>query len=82
MKVTLNPPTDPQTLEEWQNAVDAADALLKLDAARMYGLVTGGPEVDTERCWEMIHRAAEMYGIEPAEDAVERFVQELTGTEG
>ena len=82
MKLTITPPTDPKTLEEWQNAADAADALLKLDAARMYGLVTGGPEVDADRCWDLIHRAAEMHGIEPAEDAVERFVQELTDTEG
>ena len=37
-KLTITPPNDPQTLEEWQNACDAADALLKLDAARLYGL--------------------------------------------
>lgn len=77
MKITLEPPADPSTLEEWQNAVDAADALLKLDAARQYGLVRGGPEVDADRCWGLIHRAATHYGIEPAEDAVERFIAEM-----
>lgn len=81
MKGTLGPPADPITLEEWQNAVDAADALLKLDAARQYGLVRGGPEVDADRCWDLIHRAASNYGIEPAEDAVERFIAEI-GVEG
>lgn len=80
MKITLGPPTDPSTLEEWQNAVDAADELLKLDAARQYGLVRGGPEVDADRCWDLIHRAATHYDIEPAEDAVERFIAEM-GTE-
>lgn len=79
-RLTITPPNDPTTLEEWQNAVDAADALLKLDAARIYGLVSGGPEVDTERCWEIVHRAAEIHGLEPAEDAVERLVAALTGT--
>lgn len=77
MKLSLTPPQDPQTPIEWQNAVDAADALLKLDAARLYGLVRGGPEVDAERCWEIVHRAYELHGIEPAEDAVERLIAEL-----
>lgn len=79
MKVSVEPPHDPRTPEEWQNAVDAADALLKLDAARMYGLVRGGPEVDADRCWDLVHRAREEHGIEPSEDAIERFVAELVG---
>lgn len=77
-KIAISPPNDPPTVEEWQTAVDAADALLKLDAARTYGLVTGGPEIDAERCWEIVHTARERYGVEPAEDAVERFVAEQT----
>lgn len=81
IKLTLRPPTDPRTLEEWQNAVDASDAMLKLDAARMYGLVRGGPEVDVDRCWDLIHRAAANHRIEPADDAVERFLGELLGGE-
>ncbi len=79
-KMTITPPHDPTTLEEWQDACDAADAMLKLDAARMYGLVFGGPEIDADKCWDLIHRAAELHGIEPAEDAVERLMAELTGT--
>ena len=79
-KLTVTPPNNPTTLEEWQNAVDAANALLKLDAARLYGLVSGGPEIDADRCWEILHRAAELHGIEPAEDAVERLVAELAET--
>ena len=82
MKLTIKTPNDPETLDEWQTAVDAADALLKLDAARLYGLVSSGPDVDAERCWEVIHRAAEEHGIEPAEDAVERFVAGMTGGRG
>ena len=65
-------------------SADAADASLKLDSARIYGLFTGGPDVDAERCWKTIHRAGarEEHGIEPAKDAVERFVAELGVGEG
>lgn len=42
MAATTEPPRDPRTPEEWQNAADAADALLKNDSAKVYGLVTGG----------------------------------------
>ena len=78
--ITITPPAEPNTPEEWQAACDAADALLELNAARIYyGLVTGGPGVDAERCWDLIHRAAKLHGIEPSEDAVERFVAEMMG---
>jgi hypothetical protein len=49
---------DPQTPEEWQDAVDTADFLLLLDAARQYGLVEGGPGVDVERCADILARGA------------------------
>lgn len=54
--------------------MDAADALLKIDSARIYGLVTGGPEIDADRCWDLIHRAKELYGIDPREDVIERYL--------
>ena len=73
MKVTINPPADPRTSEEWQNAADAAYALLAIDAARQYGLVRGGPTVSVERCGELLERARRE-GIKPASDAVERYV--------
>lgn len=77
MKMTIAPPNEPQSLIEWQNTVDAADALLHLDAARLDGTVVGGPDVDVDRCWDLIYRAEELYGIEPIEDAVERLVEAL-----
>lgn len=70
--MTIEPSRDPKTPEEWQNA--AADALLKIDSARIYGLVTGGPEVDAHRCREIVSRAQELHGIEPRENAVERYL--------
>jgi len=67
---------DPQTFMEWVEAAAAANALLLLDAARVYGLVTGGPDVDTARC-EQILAGAEERGITPNGIAVERYVGEM-----
>ncbi len=67
---------NPVTRAEWQDAADAAYGALCLDSARQYGLVTGGPGVDVERC-EQILRSAKSIGITPANDAAERFVEQL-----
>lgn len=69
-------PREPSTPEEWQAAVDAAAGALALDSARQYGLVTGGPTVNVERCAEILG-AGEARGIRPRRDAIERFVAEL-----
>jgi hypothetical protein len=58
-------PRMPKTREEWQEAVDWADGLLALDSCRMYGLVTGGPEVFIARC-EYILRRGRTKGILPS----------------
>jgi len=39
---------------------------LLLDSARQYGLVTGGPEIDVERCEEIL-TLGKARGIEPKE---------------
>lgn len=69
---------DPVTPQEWQDAVDAAEACLRLDAARLYGLISGGPKVDVERCGRILYQGRER-GFVPAVDAVERFVAALRG---
>lgn len=66
---------NPTTPQEWQQAVDAAEAWLVLDAARAYGLVAGGPRVDTERCTELLRQGKRM-GIYP-NDRVVQLVKEL-----
>jgi len=66
----------PQTVEEWQEAVNAARALLALDAAREYGLVTGGPVFDVKRAAEILD-LGKARGITPTDDAVEQFVASL-----
>lgn len=66
---------EPETREDWQEAVDAAKASLAVHAARLYGLITGGPRVNVERCLETLARGAEL-GVVPSETAIERFVFE------
>ncbi len=57
---------DPETPEEWQEAVDAAHFYLLLDSARLYGLIDGGPLVDADRCAEILKQGRER-GVEPKE---------------
>lgn len=64
---------DPATPGEWVDAVDTAHALLSLEAARLYGLITGGPTVNVDRC-EAILQAGKARGVHPSPQAVERFV--------
>jgi hypothetical protein len=59
----------PVTDEQWQDAVDAAHALLIFDTARLYGLVTGGPKVNVELCVEIIEDGRNQ-GIEPRVEAI------------
>lgn len=68
----------PVTPEQWQDAVDAAHALLTFEAARIYGLVEGGPEVNVERCVELLEDGKAM-GVVPGAEAVRRMVEELNG---
>ena len=64
--------SEPRTKAEWQEAVDAAKAALCLDAARQFGFITGGPEIDQERCLELLDRG-EALGVTPSKDVIEKF---------
>ncbi len=64
---------DPQMTEEWQEAVDAARVLLSIDAARQYGLVEGGPEVDVDRCSEILD-CGKAQGHAPSPRAIEEVL--------
>ncbi len=70
---TIAPPANPKTPEEWQTAVDAADALLHIQSAEAYGLITGAPTVNVERC-EQLLEAARRRGVTPSAGNVERYV--------
>jgi hypothetical protein len=75
----VNKGRDPQTNAEWQEAVDIASALLHLQSARAYGLVTGGPTVNVERCEQVVADGARR-GVSPSPDHVERFVAAHNGS--
>ncbi|MFO0890968.1 MAG: hypothetical protein U0790_17725 [Isosphaeraceae bacterium] len=62
--VSIAPPVDPTTPEEWQNAVDTAEAFSQLHSAQCYGLVTG-PKVNIERCREILEQGRQL-GITPS----------------
>jgi hypothetical protein len=53
--------------------VGAADALLQLESARLYGLIKGGPEVNADRCAEILQLGAAR-GFTPNPDAAERLI--------
>lgn len=73
-------PKTPKTVADWQTAVDAAHGALALDAARQYGLVTGGPAVDVARAEQLLADGAKRR-IYPGVDAVERFITAMLSKE-
>lgn len=64
---------DPQTSVQWQEAVDLAYGCLAIDSVRQYGLVTGGPTINVERCDEILKRGREL-GYTPREGAAKELV--------
>ena len=65
---------DPTTPTEWQEAVDLAEFYVCLDSAAKYGLVTGGPQINLERC-EQILRDGRALGYRPSVNCVERILK-------
>jgi hypothetical protein len=66
---------NPSTPEAWQNTVDAAEACLAIDSCRQYGLITGGPTINVERCMWILQKGKRR-GYTPAPGAAERFILE------
>lgn len=64
---------NPVTHYEWQLAIDMAHGALSLDSARLYGLVNGGPQVNVERCQEIMIKGREL-GYAPSRDSIAKFV--------
>jgi hypothetical protein len=67
---------NPKRPSEWQEAVDAAHGALALESARAYGLVTGGPKVNTGRCADILQRGRAL-GYRPRPEAIECFIRSL-----
>lgn len=64
--------------EELRDVGLSAHALLLIESARLYGLVVGGPEVNVDRCIEIV-AAAERVGCSYTDDEVDVRVLELVG---
>ena len=71
---------DPETPQQWQEAVDAAQGILALEYARLLGLMTNTNEINVERCAAILTRGAEL-GVTPAEGAIRDFVCEAASEE-
>ncbi len=56
---------EPESPNDWQAAVDAADFLILLDDAVRFGLLTGGPTANVTRCLDILDRGAER-GVFPS----------------
>jgi len=63
----------PKTNDQWQEAVDAAAAMLQLKAARFYGLVSMDVEIDTARCRHILD-AGRLAGFMPSIERLDRTV--------
>jgi hypothetical protein len=55
----MSKPRDPQTPEEWREAVDAAAFMRAIYDCYLYGLLTG-PEINAARCDELLERGAKL----------------------
>ena len=53
---------DPKTPQEWQEAVDAAQFFTTFESCKMYGLVKGGPNVNMQRCEEILEQVSHTKG--------------------
>lgn len=67
---------DPVTDQEWQQVVNNIEVLELIDSARSYGLIKGGPEINRERCDELMAKAREK-GIFVNRDAVTHTIAEM-----
>lgn len=68
--VSISPPADPRTPEEWQTVLDIATSLLAIYNAdeRL--------EINVGRCALLVQLATEQ-GIRPQEDAVAHYVAKI-----
>lgn len=71
----------PQSDQEWQYVADLAELCQSLDAARMFGLVEGGPTINEVKCDWFLDAAARR-GITPApsEALMHRFIASMAET--
>jgi hypothetical protein len=62
--------TDPQTPQEWQDAVNGAAGAIAIESCKMYGLLKGGPKINLARCEQILKRGVRK-GITPSKPDTE-----------
>jgi hypothetical protein len=68
-------PQNPETAEEWQEAVNGAQFYLGVDSCRQYGLLKGGPQINVGRCIQILRRGRRKgYLPAPFEELVRMYV--------
>lgn len=68
---------EPNTDEEWRTVMALAEACLRLDSARQYGLLTGGVRIDADRCEQILARGQELGHAPPAEADIDAAIVAL-----
>lgn len=67
---------DPETNEEWKEAVNGAAFLLLLDSCRQYGLVETDVAVDVQRCEEILADGkARGFVPDPTDTLIESYLK-------
>lgn len=64
--------------DELRTVAILAEVYLRIESARLYGLIDGGPEIDVERCEELIGMAHDA-GHEWSEDEIDAAIPEVLG---
>ena len=73
---------DPENREEWQEAADLAETFLLIDSAIKYGLITGGPQADLDRCARIL-KLAKIIDVHPDKKRVHEYIKAMAkGGEG
>jgi hypothetical protein len=69
------PGSDPQTPEQWQEAVDSAEFFLALESAGQYGLISSDIKVDVGRCEELLTRGKTLgYTPAPLKSLIAKYI--------
>ena len=68
---------EPQTPQEWQVAVDAAEGVLASEFIRALGFISKGGEFNIARCVDVLERGRDQ-GIIPSETAIKDWFGETS----
>jgi hypothetical protein len=68
---------DPEAIEDWQLAVNLAQALISIDLASRYGRMDIDPKCNIQRCEDLLSRGKSL-GVEPIGRQVDTIIRALS----